>query len=165
MKEGLRNIEELFNEHYEFLCNVANRLLNDRDAARDIVQDVFLQLWRKRNELNIDHSMKGYLYRAAINGSLQYLEKSKRTLHIVEDPSPPNLIHRDVEETIQYKELKKDYEKALDLLPTKCRAIFVLSRYEEMKYKEIAAHLEVSVKTVETQMSIALKRLKGYLEP
>lgn len=166
MKEKLKNIEDLFNLHYEFLGNVANRLLNDRNAAKDVVQDVFLQLWRKRNELKIVHSMRGYLYRAVINGSLKYLAKSKRTLRIVEDALPhPDLLHRDVEEAIQYKELEKEYKKALDLLPQKCRAIFVLSRHEEMKYKEIAGHLEVSVKTVETQMSIALKRLKEYLDP
>ena len=166
MKEELKNIEELFNQHYEFLCNVANRLLNDRDAARDIVQDVFLQLWRKKDELKIVHSMKSYLYKAVINGSFQYLEKRKRTIQIAEDFSyAHDLTRSDVEETILFKQLEKDYKKALDLLPSKCRAIFALSRYEEMKYKEIAEHLEVSVKTVETQMSIALKRLKEYLEP
>lgn len=166
MKEDLKNIEGLFNQHYEFLCNVANRLLNDRNAAKDIVQDVFLQLWRKRNELKIAHSTRGYLYRAVINGALKHLEKSKRTLHTTEDSSlHPDLMHSDVEEAIQYKELEKEYKKALDLLPPKCRTIFVLSRHEEMKYKEIAGHLGVSIKTVETQMSIALKRLKEYLDP
>ena len=166
MKEDLKNIESLFNQHYEFLCNVANRLLSDRNAAKDIVQDVFLQLWRTRSELKIVHSARGYLYRAVINGSLKYLEKRKRTLHIIEEfPPAPDLIRSEVEEALQYEELEKKYEKALDLLPPKCRAIFVLSRHEAMKYKEIAEHLEVSVKTVETQMSIALKRLKEYLDP
>jgi len=145
---------------------VANRLLNDRNTAKDVVQDVFLQLWRTRNNLKIVHSSRAYLYRAVVNGSLKYLAKSKRTIRVVEDsPLHPDLRHRDVEEEIGYQELEREYKKALDLLPQKCRAIFVLSRHEEMKYKEIAGHLEVSVKTVETQMSIALKRLREYLDP
>lgn len=166
MKERLKNIESLFNQHYEFLCSVANKILNDKDASKDIVQDLFLHLWRKKHELSIDYSLKGYLYKATVNGAIQYLEKNKRTLHIVDEALIPTaLAHKDVEETIQYNELEKDFKKALDRLPPKCRAIFVLSRYEGMKYNEIAGHLDVSVKTVETQMSIALKRLREYLNP
>ena len=166
MKEELKNIEDLFNTHYEFLCNVANRLLHDRNKAKDIVQDVFFQLWRKRDELKIVHTMRGYLYRAVINGSLKYLAKNKRTIHVEgENTQYSGFMHRDVEEAIQHQDLETEYKKALDLLPHKCRVIFLLSRHEEMKYKEIAGHLEVSVKTVETQMSIALKRLKEYLDP
>ena len=126
MEGELNNIEDLFQEHYEFLCNVANKMLNDPDASRDIVQDVFLQLWRKRNELKITHSMRAYLYRAVFNGSLQYLEKGKRTLKIVSDtPNIPGLTHSDVEEKVVFNELERDYKSALDLLPPKCRAIFV----------------------------------------
>ncbi|MBL4752474.1 MAG: RNA polymerase sigma-70 factor [Flavobacteriales bacterium] len=162
----MKHIEGLFNQHYEFLCNTANRLLNDRNAAKDVVQDVFLQLWRTRIDLKIVQSERAYLYRAVVNGSLKYLAKNKRTILVNEDSAlHSDLKHRDVEEAMGYQELERDYKKALNLLPQKCRAIFVLSRHEEMKYKDIAGYLEVSVKTVETQMSIALKRLREYLDP
>ncbi|HYG53536.1 MAG TPA: RNA polymerase sigma-70 factor [Flavobacteriales bacterium] len=154
--------EQMFNLHYTMLCNVANNIVRDRDAAEDIVQELFASVWRKRDQLDLSLNFKGYLLRSVSNASLNYLESNKRktSLGINE-----NRLEEGNAETLSAIELKKQVRKALDGLPPRCRTIFVLSRIYDMKYREIAAHLNISVKTVENQMGIALEKMREQLRP
>ena len=158
-----RFIKSLFLKHYPGLCDRAYRIVRDRAAAEDVVQGVFLKVWDKRAEIEIGTAWDRYLYRAVTNASLNYLEKEKRLISSEGELSGrqrpedrPDVIHSG-------EELREAIERALDTLPPKCRAIFVLNRYEGQSYKEIAELLGVSFHTVKSQMSIALAKLKKEL--
>ena len=105
--------------------------------------------------------MKGYLYKATTNSALNWLEKNKRVVRYSEKIGEPNA--NVVELKLNADELLEKIEHAINTLPPKCKAIFVLNRYEELKYRQIAEHLNISIKTVENQMSIALDKLRKEL--
>jgi RNA polymerase sigma-70 factor (ECF subfamily) len=157
--------EETYRAHYRQLRNTARQLIGDSDAAHDLVQEVFLKLWNKRNELHAILNTGAYLYRSVVNASLNYLEKNKKR-RSTDDLSLPSDLS--TEAGVNLRELQEKISEALDSLPPKCRAIFILSRFEEKKNKEIAVILGISLKTVENQMGIALKKmrdgLKSYLQ-
>jgi RNA polymerase sigma-70 factor (ECF subfamily) len=155
-------IEVLFKRFYAPLGRTVNRIVNDQEATEDIVQDVFMKIWNNRKTLEFTISLKSYLYRAAINAALNYLEKNKRLVAYEQDefPEPSS---NSVEEHLNFKEVEERIKEAIDTLPPACKTIFVLSRYEEMSYREIAESLQLSVKTVENQMGKALRQLKQQL--
>jgi len=159
-------LESSFREHYKSLCYAANNIVNDYDASEDVVQEVFATLWKKRNDVNISISLKGYLFRATINTSLNYIQKQKRSVpteeHIIEISSG---VSNDVVDNLIHLELEQQLSNAINDLPVKCKTVFMLNRYEDMKYKEVAKHLGISIKTVENQMGKALKRLRLHLQP
>lgn len=157
--------EELFKMHYKMLCNAANKILNDKDASEDVVQDVFLKFWSKRENINIIESVKSYLYRATINTSLNHLEKSKKIIRLQNTDTSNEGISINAGEEFYHKELKGKIDEAINQLPPKCKVVFVLSRFEGMKYQQIADHLGISIKTVENQMGKALKMLRERLKP
>jgi RNA polymerase sigma-70 factor, ECF subfamily len=160
---SINEFEQLFRQHYKLLCNAANKIINDREAAEDVVQEVFVKLWNKRNELGVIQSLKSYLFRATINTALNYLETRKNILPLeavgnIESSGGAG-------DKVQYNELERKLAEAIEHLPPKCKAIFILSRYEGMKYQQIADHLDISVKTVENQMGKALQMLRERLRP
>ncbi len=158
-------IELLFNKYYKYLCACVYKLIKDSTLAEDIVQEVFMELWKKREGLNINISIKAYLRRASINKTLNHIRAKKMNF---EDESELLIVpsrESSTQQEIEGGELKDQITKAIDKLPKKCRIIFSMSRYEEMTYKEIAASLDISVKTVENQISKALKLLKTELKP
>jgi len=161
MTSDIINIEKLFFQHHKLLCNVANNIVNSRDTAEDIVQDVFFKLWKNRDKMDWTVSMKSYLYKATTNGAINWLEKNNRIVRLDNVAEPIT----NTENKINSEEIKNHIEGALNNLPPKCKAIFVLNRYEGLKYQEIADHLNISVKTVESQMSIAFKKLREDLKP
>ncbi|MCE3259059.1 MAG: hypothetical protein K0S12_700 [Bacteroidetes bacterium] len=158
------DFEKLFKSHYTLLCNVTFRIIKDEQAAEDIVQEVFLKLWQRKDRLEDVVNFKAYLVRAVTNASIDHLKNNRSVMALTrvndEDRKADN-----AEQAIIQKELEARIERALQLLPPKCRAIFVLSRHEGMKYKEIAEHLQISVKTVENQMGIALEKMRNELKP
>jgi RNA polymerase sigma-70 factor, ECF subfamily len=114
-------------------------------------------------------SIKSYLYRSAINTALNYIEKNKRSVQITKIESVTDSYKAShTEEKISFKELEGKVSAAIDTLPPKCKIIFVMSRYDELSYKEIAEALDLSIKTVENQIGKALSilrdNLKGYLK-
>ncbi len=155
-------MEALFKKYYAPLGRTVNRMVNDSQATEDILQDVFLKIWNNRKEMEFNYSIKSYLYRAAINAALNYLEKNKRNVSIEVDSLPEQATYH-VEEQIHASELESRVKEAIETLPPACKTVFVLSRYEEMSYKEIADSMQISVKTVENQMGKALKQMKLYL--
>ena len=158
-------IEVLFKTHYAALCRTAFRVVGDRDAAEDLVQDVFVKIWNGRQTLRITTSLKAYLHRSAVNAALNYLEKRQRQVNL-EPEALSNLqpAVNSLEESLSLKEVEARVEEAIQALPPACRTIFVLSRYEAMSYQEIADALDLSVKTVENQMGKALKTMRHYLK-
>lgn len=164
-KDGERAIELLFQQYYAYLCRSAYRILPDRQLVEDLAQEVFIELWRRRNRLRISTSLKAYLRRAAVNKALNYIRDHRKVFlereeHLpLSDPSP------DARLQMEADELQELIDEAIDGLPERCRLVFILSRFEDMTYNEIAAQLGISVKTVENQISKALGLLREVLAP
>ena len=156
--------EQVFKTHFKSLRSYACTLLNDEANGEEIVQQVFLKLWERADNISISGSIAAYLYRAVHNESLNHIKhekvKSAHQMHVAysmknsTDSAP---------KTLQSKELEKKIQFALNELPEQCRTIFQMSRFEEMKYREIADQLKISIKTVENQMGKALKILRAKL--
>ena len=163
---SIEYLEDLFRLHYKSLCFAANNIVSDRIASEDIVQDVFLKLLNKKDEVKITTSIKGYLYKSTINTSLNYIEKNKRSVPSLQhEIELAGGVSNEVVESIGYIELEEQVTQAINSLPSKCKLIFILNRYEDMKYKQIADHLGIALKTVENQMGKALKKLRLHLQP
>jgi len=150
-----------FDSYYAGLCYYADKFIHDSDESRSLVQQVFVDLWMKRNKLVIQQSLKAYLFTTVRNYALDYLKhKLVETKYIREAQPESAAIDRDL---IEEAELNARINSAIDELPEKCREIFVLCRFEELHYNEIAQKLGISIKTVEMQMGIALKKLRSKL--
>ncbi len=157
--------KELFNSWYTPLCRMIYRIIKNQDQTEDIVQDVYIKLWEKRDSLKINTSLKAYLYRAALNNAYTYLEKNKRYPKLsIETTDFIIPTHSNTIDDLKAAELETKINQTLLLLPPACREVFILSRQEEMSYKEIAETLEISVKTVENQMGKALKTFREELK-
>jgi RNA polymerase sigma-70 factor (ECF subfamily) len=163
--------EKLYNEYYESLCRFAQRFVCDLDTSREIVQDVFVRIWEKRSELLGEQSLKSYLYRSVRNQCLDHLKhlnieyeyEKKRVREMQETESGFFTSDDHPLDGLITEELRNSILTAIDNLPEKCKEIFKLSRYEGMKYREISEELDISIKTVETQMYRAIKSLKKQL--
>lgn len=157
--------ERLFRLNNKHLCDLAYNLVKDQDAAKDIVQDVFLKLWKNRENLNFGEQITHYLFKATAHTAFNYLRSNKKTIAIEKENTVQNLVASSGIEEVGYKELELKVRQAIDRLPPKCRTIYLLSRQEGLKYTEIADTLKLSVKTVENQMGIALEKLREDLKP
>jgi len=160
--------EMIFRTHYEPLCNYAFTFVADRDMAEEIVQGTFLYLWEKREAMEIHSSLKSYLYTAVRNRCLNEIKHRKvRQQHINRELLTADTGTETVSEELAAAELEERIQVAIEKLPEQCRMVFKLSRFEELKYAEIADQLSISVKTVENHMGKALKimreQLKEYL--
>ena len=166
IRESPEVVEELFKENHRYLFSVAFNFIKDKEAARDIVQDVFLKLWKRRSQIDFKKGIRSYLFKAISNASLNYLEKNRSKASALQeilrtqDPTTSEDVH-----SASFKELEVRVRIAIDRLPPKCKMIFLLSRQEGMKYREIAEQLNLSVKTVENQLGIALEKLRWDLRP
>lgn len=154
--------ESLFKEWFQSLSNYAYKLLLDKGSAEDAVQQVFSKLWEKRTQIAIDSSIKSYLYRATYNTCMNEIGRNKKLFSLDEKQEKISSFNADAD--ARSHDLERKIKEGLNSLPEKCRAIFVLSRYENLKYKEIAAMLDISIKTVENQMGKALKMMRVHLK-
>lgn len=162
----LRQMEVLFKAYQTALCNVAYNMVLDRDTAKDIVQEVFIQLWRNKDSIEFGPAIKGYLFKATTHLSLNYLQKEKKTQKFsneIKSQFDESANHN--YESVEIKEMEFRIREAIEKLPPKCKAIYLLSRHEGLSYKQIAEHLELSPKTIENQMGIALEKLRNALKP
>jgi RNA polymerase sigma-70 factor, ECF subfamily len=168
---GLRNGDEqalkwIFNQYYGFLVNEINRILKDEDASKDIAQEVFAEIWKKRNQINIETSLKAYLRRAGYNRAINYIKIHKRML--LDNDADYELqfiadIAVDSNNDTSFS-LEEKLHQTILLLPEKCRIVFNLSRFEQKSHKEIAEELGISVKTIENQITKALKFLRDEMQ-
>jgi RNA polymerase sigma-70 factor (family 1) len=154
------DFESLFHKWYAPLCRYACTLVEPHEAE-EVVQAVFVRLWERRDEVEFNYSAKAYLYRMVHNYSLNHL-RSKRTRKAepIESAQEMRAVPSEAQEE---HELQRRLQSALLKLPTECRRIFELSRFEELKYREIADQLQISIKTVETQMGKALRIMRTEL--
>ena len=156
--------EQVFKMHYKNLHAYAFTMLKDEDEAEEMVQQVFFKLWERSEHLSFSGSIAAYLYRAVHNESLNFIKHQKvkagHQLHVAY--SMKNKSEQAQSKMIR-KELENKFREALNELPEQCRTVFQLSRFEDMKYKEIADKLDISVKTVENHMGKALKLLRTKL--
>ena len=160
--------EMIFKTYYQPLCNYAYSFVHDRDEAEEIVQATFLSVWEKKDNLAIHTGVKTYLYDMVRNAALNVLKHEKiKQQHATVELAVAERSTESVTRTVMASELEDRIYKALNKLPEQCRLVFKLSRFEELKYAEIAEQLNISVKTVENQMGKALKimreQLKDYL--
>lgn len=156
--------EVLFKAHYQRLCTYACSILKDMDDAEEVVQSVFLNIWEKRTTLEITTSLKSYLYRAVHNYCMNRIKHlGIRDVHREHTIYYQSEAQDVVNEAMNADELELQIERAILGLPEQCRLIFRMSRFEELRYQEIADRLHLSVKTVENQIGKALKILRGEL--
>lgn len=148
-----QSLDKVYLEYYRGLHHYAYTILSDNIIAEDMVHQVFVE---------IHTSLKAYLYRSVNNECLNYLKHQN-----VRNNYEKNMAISEVSDSpyskVSYSELESRLKKAINELPEQCRTIFQLSRYEDLKYNEIATQLGLSIKTVETQMSRALKKLRVQL--
>ncbi len=159
-----RAFQTLFRKYYPAMCNFARQFLNDGELAEETVQDLFVKIWEKRENLNIQTSVKHYFFRSVRNHCLNQLQHDKikkqysdRMLETSHQEINPDDFYLEVD-------LVQRIEKSISSMPPKRQEIFRLSREQGLKYKEIAETLNISVKTVEAQMGLALKYLREELK-
>ena len=156
--------EQVFKSHFKRLHAYAFTILQNEAEAEEIVQQVFFKLWERNENLSVTGSVTAYLYRAVHNESLNFIKhqkvKSNHQLHVAY--SMKNEVEHPAKKVLA-GELEKKIHAALNELPEQCRTIFQLSRFDELKYREIADKLGISVKTVENQMGKALKLMRAKL--
>ncbi len=162
-EDGSKGIELIFKQYYEVMCKTAYRITKEQSLAEDIVQEVFYELYKKREKLNIE-SLLGYLRRAVYNRAINKVKSSRSYVDADEISYELSDSRTNSQEDMEYMELEAFINKVIDSLPEKCRLVFVMNRFEQLSYKEVAAKLEISVKTVENQMSKALKILRAEFE-
>lgn len=156
--------EALFKSQFAYLCNFAKQYVQDQDAAQEICQQVFIRLWEKRTEMNPQQAIQSYLFTAVKNRCLNYLRDHKKYRSRMLDIDCADIdFSREDEDILAAEELQRRILEALESLPDKCRQVFEMSRYQHMKYQEIAEELDISQKTVEAHMSKALKTLRAAL--
>lgn len=161
-----KEFNDLFNKHYQELCRVLLPIVKDKDAIEDIVQDVFVKLWIRRDEIEINTNFKAYLYKAVVLRSFDYLRKQKTVhsaqneLKIVQQQS-----YNSVEDNIHEKELTNAIDRGMAEMSENMKTIFQLSRFGGFKNREIAEQLNISIKTVESNMGKALKIMTEHLKP
>jgi RNA polymerase sigma-70 factor (ECF subfamily) len=161
-------IEMLFKTFYQPLCQYAYSFLRDKDEAEEVVQSAFVNIWDRREELTIQTSVKSYLYRAVRNACLNVIKHERvKKEHETHELAQGEPVHEGTSEGVMMTELERRIAAAMKALPEQCRLVFQLSRFEELRYAEIAEQLNISVKTVENHMGKALRimreQLKDYL--
>jgi RNA polymerase sigma-70 factor (ECF subfamily) len=165
-------VENLFRKYYKVLRAYAYRLSGDKHMAEDIVQDVYYELWKKRDKLVMEEAIKYYLFRSIYTKTLNYLNSKTYTSLEAFEQSTEGRIQQiylqshlsGQEDELMYKELCERVNSAINSLPGQCKKAFILSRKYELKNKEIAEQLDISVKTVEKHISKALSILRISLK-
>lgn len=166
LKEGDEAaLRKIFDAYYSDLSTRIFRIIPDPDTCQDIAQDVFVELWNKRSSIEIHSSLGAYLNRAVINRALNYLKARNRG--IIDDSAElPEAADISVNISVapdQNEDMESRLHRAIEKLPERCRAIFILSRFEDLSHREIAERLEISVKTIENQITKAMKLLRESL--
>jgi len=150
----------LFRTYYQSLCNYAYTSVRDREEAEEVVQSTFMSVWEKRDNLTIHTGVKPYLYAMVRNACLNLLKHEKiKQRHAAMEIASGERSSESVSRAVEASELEHRIISAMSKLPEQCRLVFKLSRFEDLKYSEIADQLNISIKTVENQLAIALHKI------
>ena len=159
-----QEFKSVFEQYYTALGNFAYSYIKDRKASEDIVQEIFMRIWEKRPDLIGSSTIRFYLFTAVRNNCLTYLQHAKRivplqsvSLDQIELVLPSGITE------VQPVDQMGMIQRALSLLPPKCKEVFLLSRIGHLSYKEIAKTMGISVKTVENQIGKAIRVLRNFL--
>jgi len=158
-------MELMFRKYYAYLCQTIVRVLNDEHTAEDLAQEVFFDVWRKRAEISVTTSLRAYLRRASVNKTLNFIRDRKIKWDDEDKLASAASDTAGIALDLEGQDLERSIHSAIDLLPERCRLVFTLSRFGEMSHLQIANELNISVKTVENQMTKALKMLKAAIGP
>lgn len=152
--------EQVFKDNFKSLYAYAATILKDSDDAEEMVQNVFFKLWEKKERMHELQSVTAYLYRAVHNECMNFIKHEKVKTAYESHAVHHGDITSKAQDNAEAKELQRRLASAMNDLPEQCRTIFQMSRFEELKYREIADKMGLSVKTVENQMGKALKILR-----
>ena len=164
--EGLKTGKDkaykfLFSQYYQWLCNYIYKLSGSYQLSEDLVQDIFVKLWENRQSIVISSSIKSYLFKSCHNQFLQHIRKEKVKLDFLDS------LRWDILYDVYNNESENAYEikinklnKLINQLPPRCKEVFIKAKLEKKKYKEIAEDMNISIKTVETQMTKALNFIR-----
>lgn len=158
--KNLQAFETLFRQLFKPLCGFAMKYVRDLDEAKGIVHDVFIQLWEKFDQLPEDSNYRGYLFTAVRNRCLNHLRDRKKFSSLSDAPEGARI---EENRSMEAAELEREIEVAINMLPERCRQVFEMNRQGGLSYIQVAEKLEISVKTVEAQMSKALALLRERL--
>lgn len=151
----------LFDTYFVSLCRYVHFYLDNAQEGEELVLDIFMYLWEDSNQINLTLSLKAYLFQAARNKCLNFIRDRKTTLSLDE---VGDVISDEPSSLLEMEELNNLIQEAVCALPDKCRDVFRLSREKNMTNQEIADEMNISVKTVEAQITKALKRIKNFLD-
>ena len=165
MKRGDReSFNQIFRRYYSPLTRFCVRFVGDSDQAAEIVQDLFVKLWSSREKLTFNSSFESYMLRSVRNASITYINKERIHADVNERLYTDDSDANDPSETLQSNNLEASYQKVLATMPEKRREVFLASRFDGLKYAEIADKFGLSQKTVEAHMSAAIKQLREGLK-
>jgi len=157
--------EMVYRRYYKQLFALALRYVEQNEVAEEIVHDTFLKIWKKAEELTVQYSLIGYLCKAVVNSSLNHIKKRKveqakqvSYLKVLPDQEAED------EETERQEKMLSELEKAMDVLPPKCKEVMLLSRFGKLKQQEIAEQLGISVKTVKNHLTYGFQKLRIELQ-
>ncbi len=164
-RDDHRAFHEFYKIYFNKIYRVAFSLVKNREMAEEIVEDVFFNFWQIRDRYLEIRNVDNYLFISTKNLSFHYLKKEQKLLKVaVEDFSRIQVSHQSPEKLMLTNELETFLDQAVERLPDRCKEIFKLARMKGLKYKEVAKLLNISVKTVENQIAIALKKLYAELD-
>ncbi|WP_316804670.1 RNA polymerase sigma-70 factor [Pedobacter nototheniae] len=151
-----------YNQYFQKLLLICDKYVHEMPVAEEIVHDVFIKIWENPYKLAEVRSLKSYLYKSTINASINYIGKQKNIL-VYEEHMPEQITEEDLDALDRENSLIVLLYQEIDKLPEQCKKVFKMSRFELLKYKEIALKLNISERTVENHLRAALKVLKVRL--
>ena len=157
--------DSVFRAHYAQLVRMAQSVVREAALAEEIAQEVMLELWRRRESLQVEQTFRAYLIRSTRNRALNHIRHQRIVAREAASAAADPRTSPSAEEEVLGVELERAVRDAINGLPENCREVFQLSREQGLKYVEIAATLEISVKTVEKRMGQALAELRERLAP
>lgn len=160
-EDDAKAFEDLFRKFYPVLCLLSRRYTHDMTTSREVVQDIFIYLWEQRKEVEITTSFKSYLSAAVKYNSIRRLNDYRKVIFLT-DKLPDN--SQELYDHLEYAELQASILEAIETLPDQCRKVFIMSRFDQLKYSEIAMQLRLSVKTIEAHISKALRMIQDHMD-
>jgi RNA polymerase sigma-70 factor, ECF subfamily len=160
-KDDRLALNTLFANYYQKLCTFASTYLNSEEESEEVVADVFISLWKNREHLEIKNNFRAYIYIAVKHACLALIKKRRPHHEAITDSMENTFADQQTpEQVLQLHELMDEINHTVESLPLRCRQIFIMSRYDGLKYKEIAEILSIAEKTVENQLVKALEILR-----
>lgn len=166
-KDKQNAFRELFDQYYSLLCAIAYHYVKDTSISQTLAEDALLSIWEKHEDITFTTSLKSYLMRSVRNKSIDYLRSSRLEqtfINIEEFGNYSFISDEEVFEKYLLAELEEKIENAINTLPDESKSVFIMSRFEEKSYQEIADHLNISINTVKYHMKRALSLLRDELK-